>query len=178
MELRWRRGVAVERQGQRKGRLIASSARRCDRTVRLARHSAGARDLPKPVLPKTNSRLPATCAGAEPAGRTRLAGGLFAPRDRYVVAARRAGIELARTTDLLLRVLDHLLPLCDPADRARDREQHGEHGGREAHRLERDARIEIDVRIKLLLDEIFVAQRDLLKLHGHVEQRIVLDAEL
>ena len=70
----------------------------------------------------------------------------FAPRDRHVVARGRAGVELARAADLLARVLDHLLPLRDPADGAGDREQHGEHRGREAHRLQRDARIEVDVR--------------------------------
>jgi hypothetical protein len=60
---------------------------------------------------------------------------LFAPRDWLIFATRRAGIELARAADLLARILDHLFPLRDPADRARDREQHGEHRGGEAHRL-------------------------------------------
>ena len=35
-----------------------------------------------------------------------------------------ADVELARTADLLLGILDHLLPLRDPADGAGDREQH------------------------------------------------------
>ena len=50
--------------------------------------------------------------------------------------------------------------------------------GREAHRLQRDARIEVDVRIELLLDEILVVQRDALELHRDLEQRIVAMAEL
>ena len=79
---------------------------------------------------------------------------LLALGDIDVVAARDAGIELARAADLLLRILDHLAPLADPADGAGDREQHGEHRGREAHRLQRDARIEIDVRVELAVDEI------------------------
>src|SRR6266568_7916092 len=86
---------------------------------------------------------------------------LLALGDIDVVAARDAGIELARAADLLLRVLDHLAPLADPADGAGDREQHGEHRGREAHRLQRDARIEVDVRIELAIDEILIAERDL-----------------
>src|ERR1700759_2154320 len=89
---------------------------------------------------------------------------LFPPRDRDVIAPCLAGVELTRTADLLLRVLDHFLPLRDPADGARDREQHSEHRGGEAHRLERDARIEVDVRVELLLDEVLVVQRDLLEL--------------
>ena len=46
-----------------------------------------------------------------------------------------------------------------------------------AERLQRDAGIEVDVRIELLLDEIFVRQRDFFQLDRHVEHRIVLDAE-
>src|SRR4029453_19657906 len=40
----------------------------------------------------------------------------LAPRDRHVVALRRPGIELARPADLLVRVLDHFLPLGAHAD--------------------------------------------------------------
>ena len=46
---------------------------------------------------------------------------------RLIFARRRAGVELARPADLLLGIFDHLLPLGDPADGARDREQDGEH---------------------------------------------------
>ena len=97
--------------------------------------------------------------------------------DRHVGALGGADVELARTADLLLGVLDHLLPLGDPADGARHREQHGEHRQREAHRAQRDARIEVDVGIELLLDEIVVLQRDALQLHRHLQDLLVLDAE-
>jgi hypothetical protein len=53
-----------------------------------------------------------------------------------------------------LRIFDHFAPLGDPADGPRKREQHREHGGREAERLQCNARIEVDVRIELLLDEV------------------------
>src|SRR5215208_587039 len=85
-----------------------------------------------------------------------------------VIAAGDAGVELARTADLLLRVLDHLAPLADPADGAGDREQHGEHRGREAHRLQRDARIEIDVRVELAVDEVLIGERNLFQLQRHL----------
>src|ERR1700676_2288884 len=81
---------------------------------------------------------------------------LLALVDLDVIATRRAGIELARAADLLVRILDHLAPLADPADGARDREQNGEHRGRETHRLQRDPRIEVYIRIELAFDEIFV----------------------
>ena len=93
--------------------------------------------------------------------------------DRHVEAFARAGVKLARPADLLARILDHFLPLGDPAGGARNGEKHSEHGGREAHRLQRDARVEIDIRIELLLDEIFIAERDLLELHRDIEQRVV-----
>ena len=56
--------------------------------------------------------------------------------DRHVVALSRADVELTRPTDLLLRVGDHLVPLCDPADRPGEREQRREHVGREADRVQ------------------------------------------
>src|SRR3546814_15293316 len=74
--------------------------------------------------------------------------------ERQVVALGVAVIELARPADALLGILDHLAPLGDPADGARDGEEHGEHRGRDAHRLQDDAGIEVDVGEQLLLDEI------------------------
>ena len=71
--------------------------------------------------------------------RQKQLGGLFPPRDRRVIPTRCAGIQLARPTDLLVRIFDHLFPLGDPADRPRNREEHGEHRGRESHGLESDA---------------------------------------
>src|ERR1700691_11731 len=103
---------------------------------------------------------------------------LFALVDLDVIAVRRAGIELARTADLLLRIFDHLAPLADPADGAGDRKQHGEHRGGEAHRLQGDARIEIYIRIELPLDEVVVVQRDLFQLQRHFQHRIIAMAGL
>src|SRR6185437_13481598 len=59
--------------------------------------------------------------------------------DGYIIAERRARVKLAWTADFLARVLDHFLPLRDPAGGARDGEEHGEHGGRETHRFQGDA---------------------------------------
>src|SRR5271167_2569096 len=100
-----------------------------------------------------------TETGASPEGETpgqSQRRRLLPARDRYVLALRSAGIELTWAADLLAWILDHLFPLGDPADRARDGEQHGEHADREAHRLEGDAGIEVDVGIELLLDEILI----------------------
>src|SRR2546423_3840098 len=80
--------------------------------------------------------------------------------DRLYVALRVASIELARATDLVLRIGDHLLPLRDPAHRAREREDAREHRHRDAEGALHDAGIEVDVRIQCPADEIVVLQRD------------------
>ena len=49
---------------------------------------------------------------------------------------------------------------------------------RNPHRPQDDARVEVDVRIELALDEIRVLERDTLERHGDLEQRLVADAEL
>ena len=104
--------------------------------------------LPNGIAPRSRgsrvlwSRLARDCSGQPEAKRDEAVGArraLLALADRNVGAARIAHIELARPADLLLRVLDHLAPLADPTDSARDREQHGEHRDRESHRLQRDA---------------------------------------
>ena len=97
--------------------------------------------------------------------------------DPYIRSLASAGIELARPADALYRAVDHLLPLRDPTRSAGDGKQRGEHLGREVERLERDPRIEVDIRIKLLLDEIVVVQRDLLKLKSDLKDGIVAMAD-
>src|SRR3982750_3966116 len=86
-------------------------------------------------------------------------------------------VELAWTADLVLGVRDHLLPLCDPAHGAREREDAREHRHRDAERALHDARIEVDVRVELAADEIVVLERDLLELHRQLEEAIVVQAE-
>ncbi len=61
-----------------------------------------------------------------------------------------------------------------PANRAGQGKQHREHGRREANRREDHTGIEIDIRIELLLDEIFVFEGNLFQLARHIEDRIVL----
>ncbi len=89
----------------------------------------------------------------------------------------RAGVDLARAPDLEVRVAVHLDPLRDPARQASDREQRREHVLRRADRVVDHARVEVDVRIELALDEVLVLQRDLLELLGDLEQ-LRVDAQL
>src|SRR5665647_3341525 len=77
-------------------------------------------------------------------------------------------------TDLEVGVLDHLAPLGDPARQPAQGEQHGEHPGREAHRLVDQAAVKVDVRVQLALDEVPVRERYLLQFEGDVEQGVAV----
>src|SRR3954465_12675234 len=72
--------------------------------------------------------------------------------ERLHFAPGGALVELARTADLVLRVGYHLLPLGNPADRAGEREDAGEHRDRNAERALHDARVEVHLRGELALD--------------------------
>ena len=79
------------------------------------------------------------------------------------------GIDLPRTGDLLLRILHHLVPLCQPAGRARNGKQHGKHFRLEAHGLVDDSGIEIHVGIQLASNKVIVLQRDAFQLQCDVQ---------
>src|SRR5688500_6892185 len=57
---------------------------------------------------------------------------LLALFDRDEIARGRTREELPRPADLLLRIGDELVPLRDPADSAREREDRGKHRDRYA----------------------------------------------
>src|SRR5689334_22634947 len=64
---------------------------------------------------------------------------------RHIVALVVAGVDLARAGDLLLRVVQQLAPLRQPADGARDCEHHREDRRRQTDSLVDQAGVEIDV---------------------------------
>src|SRR4029077_1316345 len=98
--------------------------------------------------------------------------------DGFHVALGGALVELARPADLVFGIRDHLLPLRDPADGAREREDAGEHRHRDAERALHDARIEVHIGIELAGDEVVVLERDALQLDRQLEEAIVVQAEL
>src|ERR1041385_473317 len=98
--------------------------------------------------------------------------------DRLRFALGRSFEELARPADLVLRIGDHLLPLRDPADGAREREDAGEHRHRDAEGALHDAGIEVDVGIELARDEIVVLERDLLQREGELKDAVVVQPKL
>src|SRR3954454_23162807 len=97
--------------------------------------------------------------------------------DRHVGTLGVAGIALAGPANLLLRVLDHLAPLRNPANGSRQGEYGGEHRGRDAHGLEDDARIEVDVGEQLALGEVLVVESDPLELEGDRQFGVVFLAK-
>src|SRR5690242_3534419 len=95
------------------------------------------------------------------------------PANIEIVSPRGAGIELTRPTDTHAGIRDHLLPVRDPADGARNGEHHREHRARNTDRAVDEARVEVDVRVELALDEIVVFERNLLQPQRQLEERIV-----
>src|SRR5437899_2200160 len=87
--------------------------------------------------------------------------GLFPVFHRGDRAGRRTDEQLARTADLLLRIGNHFIPLGDPADGTRHREDTGEQRYRDAECGLYDAGVEIDVRIQFARYEVFIFQRNL-----------------
>src|SRR5665647_1358609 len=96
----------------------------------------------------------------------------------HVLAFGGSDIDLAWPADLELRVGDHLAPLGDPARQPPEREQHGEHLGREPHRPVDQPGVEVNVRIQLALDEVLIRERDLLQPERDVQQLIAMTQTL
>ena len=162
---RARCGAALEA-AQVLAREARASARRCarscsSRALGNAESSArvGSRQAPSP------SRIH---AGSPRCAQLDRRAQRFVERD--VVLLRRPGVDLARAPDLEVRVAVHLHPLRDPAGQAAEREDRREHVGRRADRVVDHARVEVDVRVELALDEVVVLQRDLLELDRDLEQ--------
>ena len=92
----------------------------------------------------------------------------------HVVALGGAVVDLSGPPDALGRVGDHLAVLGDPARQAPQGEQGREHLRGEAHRLVDEAGVEVDVRVEAARDEVLVAQRRLLQLHGDLELAVAV----
>src|SRR5690625_4498084 len=88
-----------------------------------------------------------------------------------------AGVELSGPADTLTRILEHPVPLGDPADSARQGKKCREPGCRAAAGLEDDARVDVDIRKELLYVEVFVLQVDPRELHGQPEVRLVTQTD-
>src|SRR5262249_20568594 len=97
--------------------------------------------------------------------------------DRHQRPLRGTRIELPRAEDAGLRIGNHLVPVREPANSARHREEWGKHRRRQAQRTENDAGIEVDVGVELALDEVVVLEGDALQLHGERQKRIVALAQ-
>src|SRR5713226_1702786 len=117
------------------------------------------RRMPSPMQSSPTSLSgPASAASAHP--------------HRHVLALAGADVDLARPGNLLLRVLDHLLPLGKPAGGPGDREEDGEHLDRESHRLVDQPGVEVDVRVELARHEVVVLERDPLELERDRQQGV------
>src|SRR5438552_4290756 len=133
-------------------------ARRRSRRSAHRSRSAGDPVPPRPSPPRAVDPDPQPRSSAHP--------------HRHVLALAGAGVDLARPGNLLLRVLDHLLPLGEPAGGPGYREEDGEHLDRESHRLVDQPGVEVDVRVELARHEVVVLERDPLELERDRQQGV------
>ena len=91
-------------------------------------------------------------------------------RDRPLAVPQ---IQLLRPRDLLLRILQHLLPLGEPAGHPRHRKQHREEADREAEGLVDDPGVEVHVRVEPAPDEVVLLERHPLEFERDVDPRVL-----
>lgn len=81
-----------------------------------------------------------------------------------------AYVVLPRTHNLVLRIVQELVPVSQPPHHPRDHEEHWEHVSRESHRAVNDTAVEVHVRVKLTLDEVGIGKGNTLQLHCDFDQ--------
>src|SRR3546814_21087897 len=82
------------------------------------------------------------------------------------------------SSDLALgRIRDHFIPLCNPAYRAGECKENGEHVSWETNRRQDNAAIEIDIGIELLFDKVFIVESDMLQFPSDIKDGVA-DAQL
>ena len=99
----------------------------------------------------------------------------FLPRrpSVHVVTPRCPLVDLPWPHDLVVGVLNELVPVRQPADEAWQCEEHREVLCRDSNCLVNDSRVEVHVRVKLPLDKVVVAQGNPLQLDSHVDQGLL-----
>src|SRR3546814_17060216 len=81
-------------------------------------------------------------------------------------------IELAGTANALGRVREHFIPPCNPAYRAGECKENGEHVSWETNRRQDHADIEIDIGLELLFDKIFIVESDMLQFTSDIKEGV------
>mgnify|MGYP006109207221 FL=1 len=80
-------------------------------------------------------------------------------------------VDLSRSDDLVIGVFNEFRPVSKPSCESGEGEEDGEHLSGDAKGLVDNSRVEIDVRVKLSLDEVLVGESDLLEGHGNINHR-------
>ena len=83
------------------------------------------------------------------------------------------GVVLPGPHNLVLGVIEELIPMSQPSDSSRNHEKHGEHVSGESHSLVDDSTVEIDVRVQLPLNEVGVTQSNSLQLYCNLNQLLL-----
>ena len=87
----------------------------------------------------------------------------------HELSALVALVDLARADDLVLWVLDELIPMSQPACKTGQGEHNREHLRGDSEGFIDHTRVEIDVGVELAGDKVLVLKGDALKFHGNVD---------
>src|SRR5947199_10496893 len=96
----------------------------------------------------------------------------------HVGALLRTGVDLPWTSNPCSRVTHHFAPVSDPPGKPAHSKEDGKHSRREPECLIDNSGVKVDVRIQPPLNEVIVAEGNLLKLHREIKQRIGLAKSL
>ena len=88
------------------------------------------------------------------------------------VATGVALVDLAGADDLVLGILNELIPMGEPSSETGQSEHDGEHLGGDSEGLVDNSGVEIDVGVQLSLDEVLVRESNSLKLHGDINHAL------
>ena len=93
-------------------------------------------------------------------------------------AARLAHVDLTRPRQANVARLEELVLLREPPGRSRHREDGGKERRRNADRALQNARVEVDVRIEVTLDEVVVFERNAFEFELERKERVLPDTDL
>ena len=92
---------------------------------------------------------------------------------RGVIPEGGTHINLSGPCNAGVGVLDHFLPMSDPAGKPAKGKEDREHVRWETHRPVEDTGVEIDIRVKFAFDEVGIGERDFLESLRDIKDRIV-----
>ena len=100
---------------------------------------------------------------------------LFSLVNRHIVTSVVTHVMLPGSDDFVLRVIQELVPVGQPANSSGNHEEDREHIRRKTESLVNDSTVEINVGIELSFNEVRIAESNSLKFDGDLDQLLLSD---